>query len=438
MDKITSYLRNLRINDPRAFASALYKMNEDEVISILYDWEIWGRDKQLEPSGEWRFWVALGGRSSGKTRTGAEWVIKRAREGKSPIALIGQTAADVRDVMIEAGPSSIMKVSPPSFMPKYEPSKRRLTWPNGSFATTFSGDEPQQLRGPQHQTVWVDELPKFADPQETFDQMNFGLRIGESRCLITTTPTPHPLVKMLHAKSKDSPLTRLVVMPTIDNASNIDANFLKDIEDKYKGTRLYRQEVLGEILWESDNALFSSENIDRDRVEGKDVPTLYKKVVAIDPAVTASKKSDTTALVVCGVDEEDHGYVLHSTSMKVSPSTWARAAVNLYDEFDCDYVVVETNNGGDLIRTTLEQERRGLPIKEVRAAVNKIARMEPISLLAEQGKVHIVGVQDKLEDQLVRYEGKGKSPDLYDAMCWGLTSLMISRKGRASSITFDI
>lgn len=435
MDKITAYLRSLRINDPKKFATALYKMSDEEAEHILYDWRIWGRDKQLAPEGLWRFWLALGGRSAGKTRTGAEWVIQRAKEGKGPIALIGQTVADVRDVMIEMGTSSIIQVSPSSFMPKYEPSKRRLTWPNGVFATTFSGDEPQQLRGPQHQTIWCDELPKFEDPQETFDQLNFGLRIGESRCLITTTPTPHPLIKELYQRGLEGKDTRVVVMPTMDNAANVDQQFIEDIERKYKGTRLYRQEVLGEILWESDNALFSTELLDNTRVESQ--PELVSIIVSIDPAVTSSKTSDKTALVVCGLDSDGHGYILYSTSLKATPTVWARKAITLFDEYDADYIVVEVNNGGDLIRTTLEQERSNIPVKEVRASQNKVARMEPISLLAEQGKVHIVGVQEELEDQLVRYEGKGKSPDLYDAMCWGLTSLMLKKKkGVSSSVPF--
>lgn len=442
MDEVTKKLREFAQGDKeqrKQLAKMLLQLSDEEIKAIVYDWNIWGRDKQLAPEGKWRFWVLSGGRSSGKTRGASEWVIQRAREGKGPIALIGKTSGDVRDVMVELGPSSIMSCSPPDFRPIYEPSKRRLTWPNGVTATTFSGDEPGQLKGPQHQTIWIDELPKFDDPQALFDDANFGLRIGDSRCLISTTPTPHEIMKSLYKQweADNFGKTRYVIMPTQDNAANVDIEFIKDIEDKYKGTRLYRQEVLGEILWESEDALFSTELLDKYRVKEEDLPPLDVIVVSIDPAVTNTKTSDTTALTVCGLDKDGHGYVLYSSAVKANPLVWAQKAVALFDNYGASYVVVEVNNGGDLIKTTLEQVRRNLPIKEVRASTSKIARMEPISLLAEQGKVHIVGVQQELEDQLVRYNGKGPSPDLYDSACWGLSAIMLTgQKNTVKSTQF--
>jgi len=431
MDDVTNKLRTIRKENPKLFAQMILQLSPEEQQSIVWDWNIFGRDKQLAPEGKWRFWVVSGGRSGGKTRTGSEWVIQRAREGKGPIALIGQTSADVRDVQIELGPSSIIQSSPPDFKPHYEPSKRRLTWPNGITATAFSGDEPSQLRGPQHQTVWIDELPKFDDPEETFDQMNFGLRIGDSRCLITTTPTPDDIMKKLYTQWKENPegKTRYVIIPTKDNAANIDPEFLNDIEDKYKGTRLYRQEVLGEILWESEDALFKSEQLDEYRVQ--ESPELSSIAIAVDVATTSKKSSDMTGIVISGLGVDGHGYVLSDKTMKGTPSQWSNKVVALYDYYSKiapTHIIVETNQGGDMIKHTLTQVRQNLPIKEVRAVKNKIARMEPISLLAEQGRVHMVGIHQELEDQLVGYSGKGPSPDRYDAMCYSITSLMINPK----------
>ena len=281
----------------------------------------------------------------------------------------------------------------------------------------------------------------MADPNETMAQCNFGLRIGDSRAIITTTPTPHPLIKDFYERSIEEPdgKVRLVVMTSHENAANIDKEFLNDIDEQYKGTVLYRQEVLGEIIWASPDAMFTNETLDNYRVRDvNDVPELISTVVAIDPAVTNTKNSDSTAIVVCGIDADGHGYVLHSHSMKSSPNAWAQKAISIFDSYDADYIVVEVNNGGDLLKSTLQQARRNLPIKEVRASKAKTTRMEPISLLAEQGKVHIVGQQQGLEDQLVRYNGKGPSPDLFDAMCWGLSSLMLKKHAPAKTFEFHI
>jgi phage terminase large subunit-like protein len=431
MDEVTRQLREFKEKNPRKFAEMLNQLSESELQDILYSWPLWARFKQMPPEGKWRFWVLSGGRSSGKTKGSAEWVIERARQGKGPIALIGKTTGDVRDVMVELGPSSIMQCSPPDFKAIYEPSKRRLTWPNGVTATTFSGDEPGQLKGPQHQTIWVDELPKFADPQSLFDDANFGLRIGDSRCLISTTPTPHPLMKSLYKQWEEDKegRVRYVIMPTQDNAANVDPEFIKDIEDKYKGTRLYRQEVLGEILWESEDALFSSELLDKYRVD--EAPELDAIAIAVDIATTSNKSSDDTGIIVGGRGVDNHGYVLDDKTMKGSPSQWANMVVSLYDHYSSiapAHVVIETNQGGDLIKHTLMQVRQNLPIKEVRANKSKIARMEPISLLAEQGKIHMVGYHEKLEEELVSYNGKGRSPNRFDAKCYAMTSLLINPK----------
>lgn len=431
MDKITKYLRNLKQNDPHKFAELLMRMDDKELEILQYDWNIWARDKQLAPEGKWRYWVVLGGRSSGKSRTGSEWIIQRAREGKGPIALIGQTASDVRDIMIEVGPSSIMSVCPPDFKPTYEPSKRRLTFPNGVICTTFSGDEPGQLKGPQHQTVWCDELPKYSDPQATFDEINFSTRIGDSRVLYSTTPTPHAVIKQLWTRYQEDPegRIRLVVMPTKDNAANIDPEFIKDLDDSYKGTRLYRQEVLGEILWDSPDALFTPERLDEHRVH--EAPNLDKVIVSVDIAVTNKSTSDSTGIIVGGRGKDDgHGYCLFDGTMKANPLQWARRVIDLYDEYNAEYVACEVNQGGDLIETTLHQVRPGLPVKKITAKESKTVRMEPVSLLEEQGKIHLVGHFPELEDQLVQFTGKKgqRSPDRYDSFSMCMADLLLTKK----------
>ena len=281
-------------------------------------------------------------------------------------------------------------------------------------------------------------MPKYDNPGETYNQIEFGLRIGDSRAIVTTTPTPDQVIKDFYLDWKKDPngRVRLVVMTSHENKANLDPEYFASVEARLKGTRLYRQEMLGEILWDSVDALFTQETIDKYRVKEEDQPEYINTVISIDPAVTNNKNSDHTALTVCSVDERLEGYVRYSKKMKCSPMTWAKMAVALYDEFEASHITVETNNGGDLIKSTLDQVRRNLPIKEVRASKNKIARMEPISLLAEQGKVHIVGHQPDLEDQLVQYNGKGQSPDLYDSACWGLTDLMLNKKNEVYSSEF--
>jgi len=428
----------MRENEPEKLAKVLRAMSEEELKSILYDWNLWARPNQLAPKGDWRTWLVLAGRGFGKTRCANEWVIQRAREGKGPIALIGKTTSDVRDTIIEVGESSIMKISHPDFKPIYEPSKRRLTWPNGVTATTFSGDEWDQLRGPQHRTVLIDELPKFANPEELYTQMDMGLRIGDdAQCIVSTTPLPIKIIKELYEKSQiEGSDVVLSTGSTMDNAANLGKRSVASMVARYKGTRMERQELYGEILWSSEDALFTNENLDEFRISLEALPEMVRIVVAVDPAVTNNKNSDSTAIVVAGMDARGHGYVLFDGTMKGTPSAWAKRTVALYDEYCADVVSVETNQGGDLVVSTLEQQRRNLPIKKIHASKSKIARMEPISLLAEQGKVHMVGYFKELEQQCVEYSGKGPSPDRYDAMCYALSELMLGKVSSASTSQF--
>lgn len=439
MDVITKKLRWLKQNKPKDFAAAILQMSDEEIKAIVFDWNIFGRNKQLEPFGDWRYWVVLGGRSSGKSRTGSEWVIKRAKEGKGPIGLIGQTSSDVRDVMIEVLPSAIMQVCPPDFMPHYEPSKRRLTFPNGVVALAIGGDVPSQLRGPQFQTVWCDELPKFQSPSATLEQVKYSLRIGDSRALFTTTPTPDQTIKDFWLDWKKDPEgdVRLVVIPTHENAANVDKKFLKDI-DKNKGSVIYRQEVLGEIIWDSDLAYFKTEDIETHRVKVEEQPEEYSRIiVAVDPAITAGKKSDLTGIVVAALGYDDEVYILADRTMKGSPKQWATMVGELYNHYSADAIIAEKNQGGDMVTTTIHSYEANLPVKLVTATRGKLIRAEPISLLFSQGRIHMVGHFVSLEQQMTSYDGsQKKSPDNYDAFIWACTELMLNKKNTITSTEF--
>jgi len=350
-------------------------------------------------------------------------VIKWARAGHNPIALIGQTKADVRDTLIEVGDSAILKISPPWFYPEYEPSKRRLIWPNGVLGIIYSGDEPDQLRGPQHAKALVDEISKYKYPQDTWDNLMFGLRIGSNpQAVVATTPRPIKLLKAL-LKDKRAAITR---GHTLDNRVNLAPPFLKYIMEKYEGTRLGRQELAGEILDDNPGALWKRSRIDDLRVRKH--PDLSRVVVAIDPEATVSADSAETGIIVAGVatvDGKIHGYILDDLTIKASPSGWASAAVTGYFKHNADRIIGEVNNGGDMVEHTIRTVDESVPYKAVHASRGKQVRAEPVSALYEQGLIHHVGFFPELEDQLCDWEPGGKSPDRLDALVWAITELML-------------
>lgn len=390
---------------------------------LLYDWPVWARPNQLEPPGDWLTWVALAGRGFGKTRLGVEWVIANAKaHPKWRWAIVARTAADVRDTAID-GESGILACSPPGFRPRYEPSKRRLTWPNGFIATTFSAEEPDALRGPQFHGAWVDELASWKYLEETWDMLQFGLRLGKRpRVLVTTTPRP---VKVLEDLLADEGQGVFVTRgSTYDNAENLAATQLAKFRKKYEGTRLGRQELNGEILGDTPGALWTRAMLDAARVDK--APTLVRVVVGIDPAVTSGEDSDDTGIVVAGKAANGHYYVLADRTCHLSPDGWARRALVAYDEFSADRIVAEVNNGGDMVEATIRTARKAAPITQVRASRGKRVRAEPVAALYEQGKVHHVGSLAELEDQMVTFlpEGGEGSPDRVDSAVWAISDLM--------------
>jgi predicted phage terminase large subunit-like protein len=394
-----------------------------EVAAFL--WPLWARPNQLPPPGDWRTWLLLAGRGFGKTRTGAEWVRSEVqRGGARRLALVAPTAADVRDVMVE-GESGILATAPPWFRPKYEPSKRRLTWPNGAQATTFSADEPDRFRGPQYDRAWCDEAAAWRYP-EAFDQITLGLRLrdargGPPRCLVTTTPRPTPLIRRLVA----DPTTHVNRGSTFDNRDHLAAAYLDQIVRRYEGTRLGRQELYAEVLDDTPGALWKRDAIDALRV--RHAPDLARVVVAIDPAVTSRQGSDETGIVVAGLGTDGHGYVLADRSLVATPDAWARAAVSAYNEHRADRLIAEVNNGGDLVETVLRTVSHGVAYRAVHASRGKQTRAEPIAALYEQGRVHHVGSLPQLEDQLCSWAPAtdAHSPDRLDALVWALSELML-------------
>ena len=363
----------------------------------------------------------LAGRGFGKTRTSAEWIREQAESGAAKnIALVGRTAADVRDVMV-TGPSGILSCHPPDKKPVYEPSRRRLIWPNGAVAHTYTSEKPDQLRGPQHDCFWGDEIAAWSYPQDTWDQIMFGLRLGQSRGIVSSTPRPIQLVRDLIA----APSTRVTRGNTFANRDNLSNVFFEQIVSKYEGTSLGRQELYAEVLNELPGALWTRAMVDAARFPKTKLPSMKRIVVAVDPAVTNKDTSDETGIVVVGKDADNHFYLLEDVSGRMSVDRWARLAVECYHKYSADRVVAEVNQGGDLVEQMIRQVDSGIPYKAVRASRGKYARAEPVAARYEQGMVHHVGGFPLLEDQLCTFspDYMSKSPDRLDALVWAITEL---------------
>lgn len=412
------------------------KSPKERAFRLKYTWKAWARDNQLAPEGNWSTWVIKAGRGWGKTRTGAEWVIEKAEQYPGcHIALVGRTVADVRDVMIN-GISGIVTISPPWFMPKYYPSKRLLVWPNGSYVTTYSADEPDQLRGPQHSFAWADERAAW-QYDDAWDQLSFGLRIYpapgvEPQCIVTTTPRNTKAMKLLVS----DPTTHVTNGSMYDNKDNLAKRFIRDIERRYAGTRLGRQEISGEIIDDIDGALWKRKWIEDNRVQRGEYPELKRIVVGVDPPGSSDKTSEEPAecgIVVVGLGTDNHGYVLADYSLVGTPNEWATKALEAYSFFEADHIIGEVNFGGEMVETIIkslakEKEMGRVPFKAVRASRGKQVRAEPVSNLYQQNVVHHVGAHPDVEDQMCNWLPGEKSPDRMDALVWCITELMLGGK----------
>lgn len=419
--------------DPAKRAKLLDSLSDEEVIALETDWAFWARPDQKMPltlqNHERTIWLPLAGRGWGKTRTGAEFIRTLVDSGNyGRFALIGPTAADTRDVMVE-GESGILSIFPNSERPVYNPSKRLVTFSNGSTGHLYSAEEPERLRGPQHHAGWCDEICAWRKQESTWDMYEMGLRLGDvPLTIVTTTPKPTKFLKEL-VKDPDVHLTKGI---TSDNRPNLSKRYIKRVIGKYEGTRLGRQELNAEILDDNPNALFNREDIEKGRVQK--TPELVRIVVAIDPAVTNNDKSDDTGIVACGIDSNNQGYVLDDSTLKDDVTIWAATAVGVFDTLEADLIVGEANNGGDLIENVIRQaaklpeRKKQSPIayEKVTATRGKAIRAEFLTLLYEQGNIHHVGTYPELEDEMCEFDPTLEnqvSPNRMDALVWAFTLL---------------
>ncbi|MER5170245.1 DNA-packaging protein [Thioclava kandeliae] len=422
---------------PRDVDAFLDGLDENSLLALPWLFEFWALPHQLPPMGDWKSWVIMGGRGAGKTRAGAEWVRSQVESstpldaGKaSRVALVGETYDQVRDVMV-LGDSGIIACSPPDRRPTWEASRRRLVWPNGAVAMAFSAHDPEALRGPQFDAAWVDELAKWKRAEETWDMLQFSLRLGRHpQQVVTTTPRD---VAVLRAIMKN-PSTVVTHAPTEANRAYLAESFLAEVQARYVGTRLGRQELEGVLLEDIEGALWSTRMLEALRVDK--VPDLDRIVVALDPAVTGGAGSDECGIIVAGAvtrgpPQDWRAYVLADLSIGGKPTDWAKAAIAAMERFGAERLVAEVNQGGDLIEGVLRQVDPMVPFRALRAGRGKGLRAEPVAALYEQGRVYHArsAALGKLEDQMCQmtvqgYQAKG-SPDRLDALVWALTEVMI-------------
>lgn len=415
MGSLADCFRTLPLETRQKRLGSLKKV---EAEALLYNWAFWARPNQKTPPGNWQTWLILAGRGFGKTRTGAEWVRRQVRQFPL-VNLIGATADDARDIMIE-GESGILAICPNSERPQYLASKRQLAWPNGAKSLIFTADEPERLRGKQHMKLWCDEAASWRYP-ESWDQAMMGLRLGSNpQVVVTTTPKPVKLIRDLMAAST----THVTKGSTYENRANLAPSFFSKIISRYEGTRLGRQELNAEILDDTPGALWKREAmIEAHRVA--QMPDLKRVVVGVDPSAT--KGGDECGIVVAGLGTDGHGYVIDDRSRQGSPNEWAMAAVAAYNVHKANTLVAEVNQGGEMVETVLRtvDKDRLVSYKSVHASRGKYTRAEPIAALYEQGKVHHVGSFAYLEDQLCQWTPGEDSPDRLDALVWALTELML-------------
>jgi phage terminase large subunit-like protein len=417
----------------------LAALSPERLDTLCHDWLFWARSDQLPPvqasnGRPWTTWLVLGGRGAGKTRTGAEWVrglalgrAPFAARPVSPIALIAETYADLREVMVE-GVSGLMSVHANGERPEWQVSRRRLVWPNGAVAQGFSAEDPESLRGPQFAAAWADEVGKWKQADAAFDMLQFGLRLGSHpRQVVTTTPRSIPLLRRLAA----DPTTVVTVAATYRNAGNLAPDFLSRIVGRYAGTRLGRQELDGEFIEDNPDTLFPRALIEKMRVDK--APDLERIVVAVDPPA-GGRRAGGCGIVAAGLARGGDAYVLEDATIEgARPDIWAARALDCYRRHEADALIAEINQGGDMVAEVLRSIDAGVPVTPVRATRGKRARAEPVAALYAQGRVHHVGALPALEDEMAAFGpdglSGGRSPDRLDALVWAITALALDREG---------
>ena len=404
-------------------------LSDDEIAALEHDWSFWARSQQLPPEGKWTTWLLMGGRGSGKTRAGAEWVRELAtglseRAFTSPIALVSETISQARAVMVE-GTSGILNIGQVSERPRFDRTRNMLVWKNGIEAHLMSASEPERFRGPQFAAAWCDELAKWPNAEAAWDMLQFGLRLGDwPRQMVTTTPRPTKLLRRILADDK----TVVTGMRTSDNASNLAPGFLDQIVGRYQGTFLGRQELDGELIEDLPDALWL--RADLEACIRPKPPELERTIVSVDPAVSSHAKSDACGIIVAARFSERAMVLADKTLKPAPPLKWACRVVAAYHRFDADAVVAEVNQGGDLVVSMIAQVDPTVPVIKVRANRSKWVRAEPVAALYQRGLIHHVPGLGELEDEMCAFGpnglADGHSPDRVDALVWALTTLLLN------------
>lgn len=413
--------------DLPAGQAGIADLSDGHIEEIYHDWELWARKEQLPPQGDWTTWLLMGGRGSGKTRAGAEWVRALATAAKpvSPIALVGVTMQQARSVMVE-GESGLLNIGPVATRPKFDRSRNIVVWPSGAVGELMSGSDPERFRGPQFAAAWSDEVGKWPKAEAAWDMLQFGLRLGKApKQLATTTPRPTKLIKRLVG----DPLTIVTRMLTDDNKANLAPSFLAQIVARYRGTILGRQELDGELIEDMADALWQRSMLEELRIDK--TPALERIIVAVDPPVTGSVRSDACGIIVVGKTGEKAVVIADQSLPTAKPLQWAERVAAAYRQFDADAVVAEVNQGGDLVGEMIAQADPEVPVRSVRATRGKWVRAEPVAALYGRGLVrHMPGLHE-LEDEMCAFGpnglSDGHSPDRVDALVWGLTELMLNQ-----------
>jgi len=427
MQELGKQLQELAQNNPEKVQYLLSQLSEEEAIAILYDWSIWGRDKQqYDPvsAPKITFWQCA--RGWGKTRTGSEAVRRALQMGCRHIGMVAPTAADVRDTMV-LGVSGLLSVFPPSERPEYEPSYSRVVWPSGAQAKMYSAEKSDRLRGPQHEFCWMDEPASISD-RDVFDQMMIGNRIGIAKSVVTGTPAVNDIVLELHRRREKDVEIRYGGIR--ENEGNLSPDYVNQIYEMYAGTHLEQSELEGVLVLSNPGALWTPDLINRQTVPREfNLPHYEKISIGIDPATTTGKTSDMTGIVVSMLGDDGFGYLLEDHTGKYSPDGWATKVLKLYDyysQFAPTSIVVESNQGGQLCADNIRRNRPLIPVDEVFATRSKLSRAEPVAMLFEQGKVWMCRGLSDLAQEMVSFEGKPreKSPDRLDAAVYSILNLM--------------
>lgn len=405
--------------------------DDNTAFRALGHWAAQARDDQWPPDGDWLIWLLLGGRGSGKTRAGAEWVRAQITAGCRRVALVAPTYSDAREVMLE-GESGLLSLGRLSERPNYIASRRRLEWPNGAVGMVFSSEDPDGLRGPQFDAAWADEFCAWTYSDATLSNLRLALRLGaHPQLVVTTTPRPTPALKSLMDTSG------LVISRarTVDNAHNLSPIFLDAMTAEYGGTRLGRQELNGEVLSDAAGALWSRAGIEACRRDAPD--HLDTIIVAIDPPASSGARSDACGLIVAGCVRgdsplEDCVYILHDGTVQgLRPEAWAKCATDLWARYDADYILAEVNQGGDMVSSVIQTHDPAVIVRTVFASRGKVARAEPVAALYEQGRVFHAQPLPELEDELCHMgvpHARRRSPDRADALVWAVTDLLLKRR----------